>query len=60
MTITRAMTRALERTTAPLSLVRVRVLRMSPPLIMDEKFAELGLSLIEEAVDEVEKQFGYR
>jgi len=34
--------------------------RMSPPLIMDEKYAELGLSIIEEAIAEVEKQFGYR
>ena len=36
------------------------ILRMSPPLIMDEKYAELGLSMIEESITEVEKQFGYR
>jgi 4-aminobutyrate aminotransferase/4-aminobutyrate aminotransferase/(S)-3-amino-2-methylpropionate transaminase len=36
------------------------ILRMSPPLIMDERYAELGLSLIEEAIAEVEKEFGYR
>ena len=36
------------------------ILRMSPPLIMDEKYAELGLSMIEEAIAEVEKQFGYK
>jgi len=36
------------------------ILRMSPPLIMDEKYAELGLSIIEEAIAGVEKQFGYR
>jgi len=34
--------------------------RMSPPLIMDEKYAGMGLSIIEEAIAEVEKQFGYR
>ncbi len=36
------------------------ILRMSPPLIMDEKYAEMGLSLIEESIAEVERQFGYR
>ncbi len=36
------------------------ILRMSPPLIMDEKYAEMGLSMIEESIAEVEKQFGYR
>jgi 4-aminobutyrate aminotransferase/4-aminobutyrate aminotransferase/(S)-3-amino-2-methylpropionate transaminase len=36
------------------------ILRMSPPLIMDEKYAEVGLSLIEEAIAEVEREFGYR
>ena len=36
------------------------ILRMSPPLIMDEKYAELGLAMIEEAIAEVEKQFGYK
>jgi 4-aminobutyrate aminotransferase/4-aminobutyrate aminotransferase/(S)-3-amino-2-methylpropionate transaminase len=36
------------------------ILRMSPPLIMDEKYAGLGLDLIEESIAEVEKQFGYR
>jgi 4-aminobutyrate aminotransferase/4-aminobutyrate aminotransferase/(S)-3-amino-2-methylpropionate transaminase len=33
---------------------------MSPPLIMDEKYAELGLAMIEEAIAEVEREFGYR
>lgn len=35
------------------------ILRMSPPLIMDEKHAALGLDMIEDAISEVEKQFGY-
>jgi 4-aminobutyrate aminotransferase-like enzyme len=36
------------------------ILRMSPPLIMDEKHAELGMTMIEEAIAEVEKEFGYK
>ena len=36
------------------------ILRMSPPLIMDEKYAGLGLDLIEESIAEVEREFGYR
>jgi 4-aminobutyrate aminotransferase/4-aminobutyrate aminotransferase/(S)-3-amino-2-methylpropionate transaminase len=36
------------------------ILRMSPPLIMDEKYAEAGLSMIEEAIAEVEREFDYR
>jgi 4-aminobutyrate aminotransferase-like enzyme len=35
------------------------ILRMSPPLIMDEKYASLGMDLIEESITEVEKEFGY-
>ncbi len=35
------------------------ILRMSPPLIMDETYANLGLDMIEEAIAEVEKEFGY-
>jgi len=35
------------------------ILRMSPPLIMDEKYAMMGLNIIEESISEVEKQFGY-
>jgi len=35
------------------------ILRMSPPLIMDEKYAMLGLDMIEDSVGEVEKSFGY-
>ena len=35
------------------------ILRMSPPLIMDKKYAEMGLSMIEETISEVEKEFGY-
>jgi 4-aminobutyrate aminotransferase/4-aminobutyrate aminotransferase/(S)-3-amino-2-methylpropionate transaminase len=35
------------------------ILRMSPPLIMDEKFARLGMDIIEDAIGEVEKEFGY-
>jgi 4-aminobutyrate aminotransferase/4-aminobutyrate aminotransferase/(S)-3-amino-2-methylpropionate transaminase len=35
------------------------ILRMSPPLIMDEKYAEMGLDMIESSISEVEKEFGY-
>ena len=35
------------------------ILRMSPPLIMDEKYAALGMDMIEESIAEVEKEFGY-
>lgn len=35
------------------------ILRMSPPLIMDEKYADLGLDMIEESIAEVEKEFAY-
>ncbi len=35
------------------------ILRMSPPLIMDEKYAGIGLDMIEESIAEVEKEFGY-
>lgn len=35
------------------------ILRMSPPIIMDEYYAEMGLSIIEESIAEVEKEFGY-
>ena len=35
------------------------ILRMSPPLIMDEKFAAMGMDIIEESIAEVEKEFGY-
>lgn len=36
------------------------ILRMSPPLIMDEKYAGLGMDIIEDAISEVEKEFGYK
>lgn len=36
------------------------ILRMSPPLIMDEKYAAMGLDMIEDAIGEVEKEFGYK
>jgi hypothetical protein len=32
---------------------------MSPPLIMDEKYAAMGMDIIEEAIAEVEQEFGY-
>lgn len=35
------------------------ILRMSPPLIMDEEHAMKGLDMIEESIAEVEKEFGY-
>ncbi|MEN8228281.1 MAG: aspartate aminotransferase family protein [Bacteroidota bacterium] len=35
------------------------ILRMSPPLIMDEHYADMGLDIIEDAITEVEKEFGY-
>ena len=33
------------------------ILRMSPPLIMDEKYALPGLDMIEESITEMEKEF---
>jgi 4-aminobutyrate aminotransferase/4-aminobutyrate aminotransferase/(S)-3-amino-2-methylpropionate transaminase len=36
------------------------ILRMSPPLIMDEKYAAIGMDIIEDAISEVEKEFGYK
>lgn len=35
------------------------ILRMSPPLIMDEKYASMGLDIIEDAISEVESEFEY-
>ena len=35
------------------------ILRLSPPIIMEDDMALKGLDIIEEAVSEVEKQFGY-
>jgi 4-aminobutyrate aminotransferase-like enzyme len=35
------------------------ILRMSPPLIMDEEHAMKGIDMIEESIAEVEKEFGY-
>lgn len=35
------------------------ILRMSPPLIMDEHYAIMGLDIIEESIAETEKDFGY-
>jgi 4-aminobutyrate aminotransferase/4-aminobutyrate aminotransferase/(S)-3-amino-2-methylpropionate transaminase len=35
------------------------ILRLSPPILMDEDLAMKGLDLIEEAIDETEKHFGY-
>jgi 4-aminobutyrate aminotransferase/4-aminobutyrate aminotransferase/(S)-3-amino-2-methylpropionate transaminase len=34
-------------------------LRMSPPLIMEEDLATKGLDIIEEAISDVEKEYGY-
>ena len=36
------------------------ILRMSPPLIMDKKYADIGLDMIEESIAEVENEFGYK
>lgn len=36
------------------------ILRMSPPLIMDQHYAEMGLAMIEESIAEVEREHGYR
>jgi 4-aminobutyrate aminotransferase-like enzyme len=36
------------------------ILRMSPPLIMDEKHAAQGMDIIEDAITEVEREFGYK
>jgi 4-aminobutyrate aminotransferase/4-aminobutyrate aminotransferase/(S)-3-amino-2-methylpropionate transaminase len=35
------------------------ILRMSPPLIMDEEYAMKGMDIIEESISEVEKEHGY-
>jgi len=35
------------------------ILRMSPPLIMDQHYASMGMDMIEESIAEVEKEFGY-
>lgn len=35
------------------------ILRMSPPMILDDEIALKGLDIIEEAVSETEKHFGY-
>ncbi|MDR3552156.1 MAG: aminotransferase class III-fold pyridoxal phosphate-dependent enzyme, partial [Clostridia bacterium] len=35
------------------------ILRISPPLIMEDDMAEKGLDIMEEAVAEAEKQLGY-
>ena len=35
------------------------ILRMSPPMILDDEIALKGLDIIEEAVAETEKHFGY-
>ena len=35
------------------------ILRLSPPIIMEDDMALKGLDIIEEAVTEVEKDFGY-
>jgi 4-aminobutyrate aminotransferase-like enzyme len=35
------------------------ILRLSPPIIMDDEVALKGLDIIDEAVGEVEKQLGY-
>jgi 4-aminobutyrate aminotransferase-like enzyme len=35
------------------------ILRMSPPMIIDKKHADIGMSIIEEAISEVEKEYGY-
>lgn len=35
------------------------ILRMSPPLIMDEKYAMMAMDMIEDAITDVEKEFGY-
>ena len=35
------------------------ILRLSPPMILDDAVAEKGMDIIEEAVAETEKHFGY-
>jgi 4-aminobutyrate aminotransferase-like enzyme len=35
------------------------ILRMSPPIVMDEKTLLKGLDIIEESIGEVEKEHGY-
>jgi 4-aminobutyrate aminotransferase-like enzyme len=36
------------------------ILRLSPPLIMEDDMLLKGLDIIEEAVHEVEKEYGYK
>jgi 4-aminobutyrate aminotransferase-like enzyme len=33
---------------------------MSPPLIMNKNYASMGMDIIEDAITEVEKEFGYK
>jgi len=35
------------------------ILRMSPPIVMDQAIAAKGMDIIEESIAEVEKEFGY-
>ncbi len=35
------------------------ILRMSPPIVMQQEVAAKGLAIIEEAIDEVERELGY-
>jgi 4-aminobutyrate aminotransferase-like enzyme len=35
------------------------ILRMSPPIVMDEKTLLAGLDIIDEAIGEAEKELGY-
>ena len=35
------------------------ILRMSPPIVMEQAIAARGMDIIEEAIAEVEKKFGY-
>jgi len=35
------------------------ILRMSPPIVMEEEIAAKGMDIIEEAIAEVEREFGY-
>jgi len=35
------------------------ILRMSPPIVMEEEIAAKGMDIIEESIAEVEKEMGY-
>ena len=39
--------------------IRHHILRLSPPIIMDEEVAAKGMDIVDEAIGETEKELGY-